>query len=246
MQEREKRPSVELRSRMAHTQPWLFLDRADAGRQLAARLGEYRDQQPIILALPRGGVPVAAEIAQLLGAPLDVLPVRKLGAPGQPELGVGALALGGMHVLNHAAIQELRITPTQLERTVATEAAELARQSERFRGRRPFPDLRDRTVILVDDGLATGVSALAAVRAAQTYGPRRIVLAAPVCAPETISRLRPEVDDVVCVASPPDFFAVGLWYQDFSQVSDEAVHEMLERSRRTLSAPAATGIGLGP
>jgi putative phosphoribosyl transferase len=214
-------------------QHWLFRDRNDAGEQLAARLGRFRAGAPIVLALPRGGVPVAFPIAEALGVPLDVFPVRKLGAPDQPELGIGALALGGARLLNAEAIQKLGITPEQVEQVVRRESAELERQNLRFRAGRAPPALQGRTVILVDDGLATGISALAAIRAVRLLQPARIVLAVPVCASETETELRPEVDEIVCLASLSVFFAVGLWYRDFGQTTDEEVIDLLERSRRT-------------
>jgi putative phosphoribosyl transferase len=219
------------------TPRWLFRDRVDAGRQLALRLERYRSERPIILALPRGGVPVAAEVAEALDATLDVLPVRKLGVPGHRELGVGAIALGGASVLNEDTIRMLGITRAQLAAVEGEERVELERQRQRFRDEEPLPDLRDRTVIIVDDGLATGVSALAAIRAVRALSPRRLVLAVPVCAPETASELRAEVDDLVYVASPADFYAVGLWYRDFSQTTDETVIELLKTAKgRSLAA----------
>ena len=214
---------------------WIYRDRADAGRQLATRLAAYRDEHPIVLALPRGGVPVGFEVARALNAPLDVFPVRKLGAPGHRELGVGAIAPGGAYVLNRAAIVALGMTREQLEEVVKEETAELERRLKRYRGDRPMPDLRDRTVIVVDDGLATGVSAMVAIRAIREHQPRRIVLAVPVCAPETAEELRGEVDDVVCGARPRDFIGVGLWYERFDPTSDEEVLDLLERARETAS-----------
>jgi putative phosphoribosyl transferase len=214
---------------------WIYRDRADAGRQLAARLTAYRDEHPIVLALPRGGVPVGFEVARALNAPLDVFPVRKLGAPGHRELGVGAIAPEGVYVLNRAAIAALGITREQLEEVVKEETAELERRLRQYRGDRPMPDLRDRTVIIVDDGLATGVSAVAAIRAIRKHQPRRIVLAVPVCAPETVDELRGEVDDIVCAARPQNFIGVGLWYERFDQTTDEEVQDLLERAREPAS-----------
>jgi putative phosphoribosyl transferase len=207
---------------------WIFQDRVDAGRRLAGQLGRYSEERPIVFGLPRGGVPVAAEVAKALKAPLDVLPVRKIGAPGHREYGIGAIALGGASVLDDEAMQALRISPEQLAAVEAEERTELERQRQRFRDDAPLPDVRDRTVIVVDDGLATGVSALAAIRALRKLGPRRIVLAVPVCASETASMLRSQVDDLVCVAMPADFYAVGLWYDDFNPTSDETVIRLLQ------------------
>ena len=237
--------------RAGHSDPratphsWYFRDRQDAGQRLAERLTHYRDEQPIVLALPRGGVPVGYEIARSLGAPLDVFLVRKLGAPGHRELGIGAVAWGGLTILNEAAIRALGITRAQIEAIAVEEAAELERRLRRFRGDRPLPDVRGRTVILVDDGLATGVTALAAIRAIRELQPRRIVLAVPVCAPETAEALRPEVDDLICVETPPEFFAVGFWYRNFDQTVDEEVVDLLDRARREIEAsqtpPADSG-----
>lgn len=217
---------------------WLFRDRADAGQQLAARLTRYRDEDPIVLALPRGGVPVGYEIARVLGAPLDVFPVRKLGAPGQRELGIGAIAPGGACVLDSATIRELGITRAQIENVVAAETLELQRQLHRFRGERPMPALQGRTVILVDDGLATGVSARVAILAIRALRPRRVVLAVPVCAPKTAEGLSHEVDELVCLARPENFLAVGRWYHDFQQTSDETVLELLGYQDPTASFSA--------
>lgn len=210
--------------------PRLFADRVEAGRQLAARLSRYRDERPIVLALPRGGVVVGHEVARALEAPLDVIVARKVGAPGQRELGIGAIAPGGVEVIDPLTVEMLGIRREQIDAIVAEETAEMTRRIARFRGDRPAPDLRDRTVILVDDGLATGVTARAAIRSIQREQPRRLVLAVPVCAPETAEALRPEVDDLVCVESPPDFIAVGLWYDDFSQTTDDEVLELLGRT----------------
>jgi predicted phosphoribosyltransferase len=209
-----------------------FRDRADAGRQLAARLDHLRGAAPLVLALPRGGVPVGAEVARALDAPLDVFLVRKVGAPGHRELGIGAVAQGDVRIFNEAAIEALGLPWHAVEAIVREETAELERRLERFRGDRALPDLRGRTIILVDDGLATGVTALAAIRALRLLDPARIVLAVPVCAPETAETLRAEVDEFACVLAPADFYAVGLWYDDFDQTTDEEVVDLLQRARR--------------
>lgn len=209
----------------------VFKDRAAAGRRLAVSLQEFRNENPIVLALPRGGVPVGYEVARALNAPLDVLIARKLGAPGQPELGIGAIAPGGVRVLNEEAIDMLGIREAEIEAIAAEEERELARRLRRFRGDRPPPALRERTVILVDDGLATGVTAKAAIRAIRKEEPRRIIFAVPVCASDTARSLSEEVDALVCLEAPPSFGAVGLWYQNFEQTSDEEVLEWLERAR---------------
>lgn len=209
----------------------VFKDRAAAGRRLAESLQEFRNENPIVLALPRGGVPVGYEVARALNVPLDVMIARKLGAPGQPELGIGAIAPGGVRVLNEEAIDMLGIREAEIEAIAAEEERELARRLRRFRGDRPPPALRGRTVILVDDGLATGVTAKAAIRAIRKEEPRRIIFAVPVCASDTARSLSEEVDALVCLEAPPSFGAVGLWYQNFEQTLDEEVLEWLERAR---------------
>jgi putative phosphoribosyl transferase len=215
-----------------------FRDREEAGQRLAALLGRYRDEAPLVLGLPRGGVPVAWEVARALDAPLDVFVVRKLGAPFQPELGIGAIAEGGIVVLDERA-GALGITEADIEAIKERESRELSRRVQRFRGGRPPPDVRGRTVILVDDGIATGGTARAAVRAARELGARRIVLAVAVAPASTVEALAPEVDDLVCVEAPEDLYAIGLWYRDFRQVSDEEVADWLARARRGPGAEAA-------
>ncbi len=212
-----------------------FEDREDAGRQLAERLARYGDESPIVLALPRGGVPVGYAIARALKAPLDVFIARKLGAPGRRELGIGAVAQGGVRVLSEHTIQALGIPEEYIEQVAAEETAEIERRLRLLRGDRPEPEIRGRTVILVDDGIATGVTAWAAIRALRRRAPRRLVLAVPVCAPQTAEAIRPEVDDLVCLKAPSNLMAIGFWYRDFEQVSDEEVIELLEDARH---APA--------
>lgn len=209
----------------------LFEDRADAGRRLAGRLARYADERPVVFALPRGGVPVGAEVSRSLDAPLEVIVSRKLGAPGQPEFGIGAVAPGGVRVLNERAVRALGIGEDYLEWVSARESAEAARRLRLFRGDRPYPDLNGRTAILVDDGLATGVTARAALLALRRLRPRRLVLAVPVCAPQTAEMLRPETDDLIYLLAPPDLEAVGLWYRTFDQVPDEEVIRLLEEAR---------------
>ncbi|HEX5502077.1 MAG TPA: phosphoribosyltransferase family protein [Thermomicrobiales bacterium] len=218
-----------------------FSDRQDAGQQLAARLAPYRDDHPIVLALPRGGVPVGYEIARALGAPLDVLVARKLGAPHQPEFGIGAIAPGGVRLLDRPVVEALGIPPAEIERIAAAEAAEMERREREFRDGRPPLDLAGRVVIVVDDGLATGVTARAAVAAVRARRPARIVLAAPVCSPEAARALGAEADDVLCLATPPDFRAVGLWYEDFEQTSDAEVVDLLRRARRAEAGDGGPG-----
>lgn len=210
-----------------------FEDRRDAGRRLAGRLARYADERPVVFALPRGGVPVGVEVSRSLGAPLEVVVSRKLGAPGQPEFGIGAVAPGGVRVLNERVVRDLGIEEDYLDRVSAWESAEVERRLRLFRGDRPYPDLDGRAAILVDDGLATGVTARAALSALRRLRPRRLVLAVPVCAPQTAELLRPETDDLICLLAPPDLGAVGLWYQNFDQVPDEEVIRLLEEARRT-------------
>jgi putative phosphoribosyl transferase len=210
----------------------IFKDRADAGRRLAERLAPLRDEDPIVLALPRGGVPVGVEISRVLDAPLDVFISRKLGAPDQPELGIGAVAQGGTRVLNEDIVQQIGIPDEYIEEITHRELAEVGRRLRILRGGRPEPEVRDRTAILVDDGLATGVTARAAVSALRERNPRRLVLAVPVCPPRTARILAPEVDRLICLRTPEDFVAVGLWYRDFEQVTDDEVVELLEKARR--------------
>jgi len=215
-----------------------FEDRRDAGRRLAGKLSRFKDGRPVVFALPRGGVPVGYEISRSLEAPLDVFVSRKLGAPGQPEFGIGAVAAGGVRVLNEDVVRGLGIPDDYVERITAQETAEVGRRLRYFRGERPEPDVGGRTAILVDDGLATGVTARAAVEALRLRGPERLVLAAPVCAAQTAELLRPEVDELVCLESPTDLGAIGFWYRNFEQTSDEEVVELLERAR---SERGATG-----
>jgi putative phosphoribosyl transferase len=209
-----------------------FRDRREAGRQLAGRLGAYRGDQVLVLGLPRGGVEVAYEVARALNAPLDVVVARKIGAPFQPELGVGAIAEDGPPVFDERALQALQLSFEDLAPLIARERAELRRRVQRYRQGRAAPQVPDRTVLLVDDGLATGVTARAALRSLARRQPHRLVLAAPVCAPETVRQLREDADDVVCVVRPERFAAVGLWYEDFRQTSDETVLELLKRARK--------------
>jgi predicted phosphoribosyltransferase len=209
----------------------LFPDRTEAGRLLAARLEKYAGKPDVIvLALPRGGVPVAYEVARALHAPLDVFVVRKLGIPGHEELAMGAVATGGVRVLNDQAVRGLSIPNYVIDAVADWELRELERRERVYRGDRPPPEVRGKTVILVDDGLATGSTMLAAVRAMRQHGPARIVVAAPVASPDTCELLKGSVDEVVCAATPEPFYAVGLWYRDFSQTTDEEVRELLTRS----------------
>ena len=211
----------------------IFRDHTDAGRRLASRLGEYAGRPGLlVLALPRGGVPVAFEVARSLGAPLDVFLVRKLGVPGHEELAMGAIATGGVRVVNEAVVRELGISGEVIDAVAARERAELERRALAYRGERPAPEVLGRTVFLVDDGLATGSTMRAAALAVRRQGPARVVVAVPVAARATCDELRAEVEDIVCAATPEPFFGVGRWYQDFSQTTDEEVRELLARAKQ--------------
>jgi len=211
----------------------VFRDRRDAGRQLARLLTSYANRSDVlVLALPRGGVPVAAEVAAVLSAPFDVFLVRKLGVPFHPELAMGAVAEGGISVLNPDVIAQLQIPKSDIDRVAAAEALELTRRAQVFRGSRALPPISGRAVVLIDDGLATGATMEAAVLAVRQHGPSGVVVAVPVAAKETAERMKTIADDVVCVATPEPFQAVGLWYDDFAQMTDEEVVGMLPRVSR--------------
>lgn len=208
-----------------------FRDRTEAGRRLAERLTAYADRPDVlVLALPRGGVPVAYEVARALRAPLDVFLVRKLGVPGYEELAMGAVATGGVRVLNDQIVAGLGIPDHVIEAVAEAEQQELARRERVYRGDRPPPDVRHRTVILVDDGLATGATMQAAIKALRALPPARIVVAVPTGSPETCEQLRAQADDVICAITPEPFHAVGLWYEDFTQTTDEEVRDLLARA----------------
>lgn len=206
-----------------------FSNREDAGRQLADLVEGQVGPGAIVLALPRGGVPVAAEVAQRLQAPLDVLLVRKLGVPGHEELAMGAIASGGVRVFNEDLLAQLGIDPAEMEQVRQAEQQELQRRERLYRGDRPLPELEGREVVLVDDGLATGASMRAALMALRQYRPRRIIVAVPVAPPETVAELEGEVDQVVCLLAPEVFYGVGAWYDDFTQTTDEEVRALLQR-----------------
>jgi len=206
-----------------------FRDRPQAGQLLSKKLAGYANREDVIvLALPRGGVPVAREIARSLRTPLDVFLVRKLGVPGQEELAMGAIASGGVRILNQDIVQAMAIPTHVIDSVTATEVQELARRERLYRGDRPAPDVLSRTVILVDDGLATGATMRAAVAALRRMKPRRIVIAVPIAAVPTRQEFAREVDEIVCLHTPEPFFSVGFWYDDFSQTTDEDIREMLE------------------
>lgn len=213
-----------------------FLDRRDAGRRLAERLLSFRDADPVVIALPRGGAPVGDEIARALEAPLDVLVARKVGAPGNPELAIGAIAPGVVH-LEPETIRALAVSEDYIRKAVAVEQEELRRREMRFREGRPALPVSGRTVILVDDGLATGATAVAAIESLRRQAPRAIVLAMPVGAPQALHQLRKLVDEVVCLESPLFFRAVGQAYVDFRQTTDQEVHDIL-RGRRAEAGEA--------
>jgi predicted phosphoribosyltransferase len=211
--------------------PRRFLDRAEAGRELGGALSEYANHDDVVvLALPRGGVPVAFEVARALHAPLDVLVVRKLGVPGHAELAMGAIASGGIRVLNQEIVDSLGVSSRRLEEVAQGEERELRRREEAFRGGRPPLEPRGKTAIVVDDGLATGATMRAAVKVLRAAGARSIVVGVPVGAPETCERLSREADACVCLLQPADLSAVGMWYQDFSQTEDEEVQELLRKA----------------
>ncbi|HET9484332.1 MAG TPA: phosphoribosyltransferase [Xanthomonadales bacterium] len=217
----------------------IFRDRRDAGRRLAGELARYRGREDVIvLALPRGGVPVGYEVAQALDVPLDVFLVRKLGVPGHEELAMGAIASGGVRVVNREVVTQLEIADRTLDAVAASEQQELERRERAFRGDRPAPVVRDHTIILVDDGLATGSTMRAAIAALKAQGPRRIVVAIPVAAPNTCQDLRREVDEVVCPMIPRDFRGVGQWYDDFEQTRDDEVVSLLDAARQRVASHA--------
>jgi predicted phosphoribosyltransferase len=210
-----------------------YRDRSEAGQALARRLASYAGRPDVIvLALPRGGVPVAYEVARELDAPLDVFVVRKLGVPGHEELAMGAIASGGVMVVNRPVVEALGLRDRDIDAVAERELAELERRERLYRGHRPPLELQGRTVIVVDDGLATGASMRAAVQALKKLSPARIVVAVPVGSAETCASLRERVDEVVCAATPEPFRAVGVWYENFDQTSDAEVHELLDRAAR--------------
>jgi putative phosphoribosyl transferase len=209
-----------------------FRDRIEAGQLLGRALASRALENEIVLALPRGGVPVGYEVAKALGAPLDVFIVRKLGVPGHEELAMGAIASGGVRVLNRDVLDYARITPQQLDTVTAREERELARREAEYRGYRPPLDVRGRTVIIVDDGLATGSTMRAAVQALRAMEPKRVIVAVPVGAAQTCEEFRDIVDEIVCLRTPEPFEAVGLWYDDFTQTTDAEVHALLSRNPR--------------
>lgn len=215
-----------------------FANRAEAGRLLAGKLTRFaRDGSPLLLALPRGGVPVAAVVAEELGLPFDLLIVRKLGVPGHEEYAMGAIAAGGVMVLDHRVIAQLGIQLENVERVIHRENRELTRREELYRGNRPPPEVAGRTVIVVDDGIATGSTMSAAIELLRKRKAGRIVVAVPVAPHDTIRRLRGEADEVIVLLEPADFMAVGRWYVDFSQTSDEDVRRLMADQQSRLVSP---------
>ncbi len=212
-----------------------FRDRQDAGRRLAALLTRFRDERPVVVGIARGGVPVAAEAARALDAPLDVALVRKVGAPGNPEFAIGALAEGGVLVLSEPLVHALGLSQAELRALLAGVERELAARLRRYRATEEPIDLTGRTAIVVDDGLATGRSAQAAVRSMRRRGAARVILAVPVAAPESVRTLSHEADEVVCVETPAELWAVGYWYEDFRPTPDEQVTRLLAANRERAS-----------
>ena len=215
----------------------VFANREEAGRQLAAVLAAYAHTRPLIVALPRGGVPVGHPIARALGAPLEVWIARKIGVPWQPEYGIGAVAEGGYVYIDGAAVQQMHLSRRRLAEVVHQEEQEVAARVARFRRGRPRPDLIGRTVILVDDGIATGGTALATIRALRAQAPKAIVLATPVAAAKTLKTLAREVDAVVCLREVDDLGSVGLWYDDFHQLEDDEVLRLLDHEPQPRTEP---------
>lgn len=210
----------------------IFRDRTDAGKYLATKLLSYKDRPDVlVLALPRGGVPVAFEVAQALHVSLDIFLVRKLGVPGHEELAMGAISTGGVRVLNEDTVHYLRIPEHIIDSIAAEELKELKRRELAYRGNRPEPDVKGKTVILIDDGLATGSTIRAAAQALRQQQPARIIVAVPVSAPETCDEYRIGVDEIICAVTPEPFLGVGMWYLDFSQTTDEEVRDLLGRAR---------------
>jgi putative phosphoribosyl transferase len=215
-------------------QSFIFQDRTDAGRQLAEKMLSYAGRDDVIvLALPRGGVPVAFEVSQRLGVPLDVFVVRKLGVPGHEELAMGAIASGGVRVLNEDVLYVLPDAQSIVEMVTAIEREELKRRERNYRSDRPPPEVRERTVILVDDGLATGATMRAAAAALRQQDAAKIIVAVPVGAPSTCHEIRSVADEVVCLQTPGSFMGVGQYYEDFSQTTDEEVRELLAQANST-------------
>jgi len=216
----------------------IYRDRVDAGKQLAKRLTDFADRDDVlVLALPRGGVPVAYEVAKALHVPMDIFLVRKLGVPGHEELAMGAISTGGVRVLNDDIVSYLRIPRDVIDAVAAGELKELERREREYRGDRPEPDVRGKTVIQIDDGLATGSTMRAAAAALRQQNPTRIIVAVPVSAPQTCDEYRMGVDEIICARTPEPFFGVGMWYEDFSQTTDDEVRDLLGKARNETGRP---------
>ena len=218
----------------------MFANREEAGRKLGAKLMRFKDQNPCVLALPRGGVPVGLEIATMLGAPLDLIIVRKLGAPWQPELAIGAIVDGEKPqiVLNKSVISQLGVSPAEIEAEKKRQLVEIERRRKTYLAGRPRVDIQHRTTIIVDDGIATGATVRAAILAIRALGPKKIVLAVPVAPRDTIAALKSEVDEVICLEAYDNFTAISPYYLDFRQIEDEEMHELLSRAPASPSSPA--------
>lgn len=212
----------------------IYKDRYDAGQQLAEKLLKYKNEKPIVVALPRGGVILGYEVAKVLQSPLDIIIARKIGAPSQPELGIGAIAPNGVRILNHGLIANLGLSELQIEQIIEKEVIEMNRRIELYRSKSPPYDLADKTVILVDDGIATGVSNKAAILSVKYYYPKKIILAVPVCPENTAEKFYNEIDEFVCLSQPTDFYAVGAYYENFAQVSDDEVIELMKKSKENI------------
>ncbi|MGK7872817.1 MAG: phosphoribosyltransferase [Xenococcaceae cyanobacterium] len=215
----------------------ILQNRTEAGRLLASKLAAYANRSDVlVLALPRGGVPVAFEIAKALNVPLDICLVRKLGVPKRKELAMGAIAMGGVMVINHDVVDWLHISKKMIDQVAAQEWQELERRDRLYRGNRPVPDMSNRTIILVDDGIATGSTLRAAIAALRQQQPKTIVVAVPVAPPSTCKELKAEVDKVVCLRTPEPLYSISLWYEDFSQTTDGEVRNLLARAAREPTA----------
>lgn len=212
----------------------IFKNREEAGRTLGESLKRYKFENPVILAIPRGGVVIGYEVANIIKASLDVIVVRKIGAPTQPELGIGAVAEGGIEILDKELIKSLRIPKNSVSEVIVREKNEIERRKSLYRGGRPMLDVKNRIVILIDDGLATGVSARAAISVVRKLKPKKIIFASPVCAKDTVKNMKHLVDGLFCILTPSYFSSVGLWYQNFDQVTDEEVSKLLKSSRNFL------------
>ena len=208
-------------------------DRAEAGRELARLLKSYEKETPIILGMPRGGVVVAYEIASLLHAPLDVIVTRKIGAPNQPEFAIGAIAPGDIVLLNKEVIKDIQLSNTEIQSLIDNETQEMKRRLQLYRSNRPALDVKNKTVIVVDDGLATGLTALAAIRSLRQWHPKKIILAIGACARDSAKRLQQEVDELICLLTPEPFYAVGQWYRYFDQTTDKEVIRLLTLNQQS-------------